>query len=343
VRSRLLSSSAVNVAIFMQQLATVGVVAFGVYLVGEGTLSLGGLIAAVILTSRAMAPMAQVANLAAHYHQARAALKTLNRIMALPTERPSDKTFLHRPKLKGAVEFSKVGFHYPHQSGEALHGVSFSVAPGERVGIIGRTGSGKSTVERLILGLYAPTEGSVRVDGFDVQQLDPAELRRNIGYVSQDVTLFFGTLRENILYGAPYADDELMLRAADIAGVSDFAGRHPRGFDMQLGERGEGLSGGQRQSVALARALLLDPSVVLLDEPSSSMDNSTEDRLKQQLTAALANKTVVLVTHRASLLALVDRLIVLDAGQLIADGPKDAVLEALRAGQLHRPADVPAD
>ncbi|HKK05429.1 MAG: type I secretion system permease/ATPase [Gammaproteobacteria bacterium] len=342
VRSRLLSSSAVNVAIFVQQLATVGVVAFGVYLVGEGTLSLGGLIASVILTSRAMAPMAQVANLAAHYHQARAALKTLNRIMTLPSERPADKAFLHRPKLKGAIEFAKVNFSYPHQSGYALHGVSFNIAPGERVGIIGRTGSGKSTIERLILGLYTPTQGSVRIDGFDVQQLDPAEVRRNIGYVSQDVTLFYGTLRENILFGAPYADDELMLRAADIAGVSAFAGLHPRGFDMQLGERGEGLSGGQRQSVALARALLLDPPVVLLDEPSSSMDNSTEERLKQQLAAALENKTVLLVTHRASLLSLVDRLLVLDGGKLIADGPKELVLEALRAGKLRGQGATPA-
>jgi len=183
----------------------------------------------------------------------------------------------------------------------------------------------------------------VRIDGFDVQQLDPAEVRRNIGYVSQDVTLFYGTLRENILFGAPYADDELMLRAADIAGVSAFAGLHPRGFDMQLGERGEGLSGGQRQGVALARALLLDPPVVLLDEPSSSMDNSTEERLKHQLAAALEHRTVVLVTHRASLLALVDRLLVLDGGRLIADGPKELVLEALRAGKLRGPADPAAE
>lgn len=337
VRARLLSASAVNASLFLQQLATVAVVAYGVYLIGEGNLSLGGLIAGVILTSRAMAPMAQVANLTAHYHQAHAALKTLDDIMALPVERAPDQTFVHHPRIDGSIEFDNVSFSYPGQTGLALNDVGFRIAPGERVGIIGRTGSGKTTLEKLILGLYEPSQGSVRVDGIDVRQLDPAELRRNIGYVPQDVTLFYGTLRENILYGVPSAEDSDMLRVAEIGGVTMFANRHPRGFDMPLGERGEGLSGGQRQSVAIARALLRDPALLIMDEPSNSMDNATEEQLKTRLNDYLRGKTLLLVTHRASLLDLVDRLLVLDDGKVVADGPRAQVIEALRMGKLHRP------
>ena len=185
-----------------------------------------------------------------------------------------------------------------------------------------------------MLGLYDPESGAVRLDGTDVRQIDPADLRRNVGYVPQDVLLFFGTARDNIILGAPYADDAAVLRAADMSGVSEFVNRHPLGFDMPVGERGDSLSGGQRQAFAVARALLYDPPVLLLDEPSNSMDNSTEERLKAQLTQYVAGKTLILVTHRASLLTLVDRLMVVDNGHLIADGPKDKVMEALKEGRL---------
>jgi len=334
-RARLLSASAGNLAIFVQHLATVAVIAAGVYQIGAAQLSLGGLIAAVILTSRALAPMGQVVNLATHYHQAKAALATLNAVMEMPTERGGESHFVNRPRLEGAIEFEGVGFSYPGQPGAALHDVSFRIAAGERVGIVGRTGSGKSTLEKLILGLYEPSEGAVHIDGIDVHQLDPAELRRNVGYVPQDGTLFFGTVRENILFGSPLTDDGAMLRVADIAGVTEFVNRHPMGFDMPLGERGEGLSGGQRQSLLIARALLHDPPLFLLDEPSGSMDNATEQRLKQRLGEALKGKTVVLVTHRASLLELVDRLIVMEGGRVIADGSKEVVMKLLAEGRLH--------
>ena len=200
--------------------------------------------------------------------------------------------------------------------------------------MIGRIGSGKTTVEKLVLGLYEPDQGAVLVDGTDLRQIDPADLRRSIGCVLQDACLFHGTIRDNITLGAPFADDEAVLRAARIAGVEDFVARHPLGFDLNVGERGERLSGGQRQAVALARALLPDPPILVLDEPSSAMDNGAEGRLKQRLEQILPGKTLLLVTHRASLLSLVDRLIVLDGGRVVADGPRHDVLKALAAGEI---------
>jgi ATP-binding cassette subfamily C protein LapB len=254
--------------------------------------------------------------------------------MALPVERPPAARFLHRPELRGALEFKVVTFTYPGQKLPALSRVSFAIRPGERVGLIGRIGSGKTTIEKLVLGLYEPEQGAVLVDGADLRQVDPADLRRNIGCLLQDVFLFHGTIRDNIALGAPFADDQAVLRAARIAGVEDFVARHPLGFDLPVGERGENLSGGQRQAVALARALLLDPPILVLDEPTSAMDSGAEHRLKQRLAAFLEGKTLLLITHRASLLSLVDRLIVLDGGSVVADGPKDEVLKALAAGQI---------
>jgi len=335
VRSRLLSASVVNLAVLLQQMSTVGTVVFGVYLIGEGQMSMGGLIACVILTGRAMAPTAQVANLATRFHQAKAALKSLNGIMELPQERPADRSFLHRPIFKGAIEFNNVSFSYSEQSNPVLTNVSFRIAPGEKVAIIGAIGSGKTTIEKLIMGLYDPDAGAVLLDGTDLRQIDPADVRRNIGYTAQDTMLFFGSVRDNIIMGAPFADDGAFLRAAVTGGVTDFVSRHPQGFDMLVGERGEGLSGGQRQTIAIARALLLDPPILLLDEPTNSMDNSTEERLKSRLAKNIEDKTVVMVTHRASLLELVQRLIVLDNGRVVADGPKEQVLAALAHGKLH--------
>jgi ATP-binding cassette subfamily C protein LapB len=258
----------------------------------------------------------------------------LSKVMALPVERPAQIRFLHRPRLRGEVAFKGVTFAYPGQKQPALEQVSFRVAAGERVGLVGRIGSGKTTIEKLVLGLYQPDQGAVLIDGTDLRQIDPADLRRSIGCVLQDVYLFHGTIRDNIALGAPFADDQAVLRAARIAGVDDFVARHPLGFDLNVGERGERLSGGQRQAVAVARALLLDPPMLVLDEPSSAMDNGAEGRLKQRLEQILPGKTLLLVTHRASLLSLVDRLIVLDGGRVVADGPRHDVLKALAAGRI---------
>ncbi|HET7775123.1 MAG TPA: type I secretion system permease/ATPase, partial [Azospira sp.] len=334
--AKLLSAIITNQSVFMQSMAVVLVVIVGVYQIAEHNVSVGGLIACSMLVTRAMMPFAQIAALMTRFHQVRAALKGIDNLMQLPLERPPGKSFVHRPDFEGTIEFRDVSFAYPGQEVGALYNVSFSVKAGERVGIIGRVGSGKSTVERLILGLYQPDAGSIWIDGLDLQQMDPAKIRQNIGYVSQDVVLFSGSVRDNLILGGSFVDDEGMLRAAEIGGVMDFVGRHPKGLSMQIGERGEFLSGGQRQSIAIARALMKDPPLLLLDEPSNSLDNRSEELLKARLSRHLTSRhTLVLVTHRASLLTLVDRLIVMDGGRIIANGEKKHVLDALSGGKIH--------
>ena len=333
-RARVLAAMAVNFTTFIQQMASVCVVVLGVYMITEGEITMGALIASTILTGRALAPLGQVASALTRYHQSKAALTSLNQLMALPVERPTGREFLHRPDFKGGVEFKKVSFRYPEQPIDALSEISFKIQPGEKVAFIGKIGSGKSSIEKLILGLYEPSEGSILLDGTDIRQIDPVDLRRNVGYAPQDVTLFFGSIRENIALGKPFADDAAILKAAEIAGVSSFVNRHPSGFDMPVGERGEGLSGGQRQSVTVARALLLDPPVLVLDEPTNAMDNSTEEQFKQRFADTLGDKTLLLVTHKASLLSLVDRIIVLDQSRVVADGPREQILTALKKGQI---------
>jgi ATP-binding cassette subfamily C protein LapB len=326
--------SATNLATLMQQLVSVGVVVFGVYLIADGMMSLGALIAGVMLSSRAVVPLAQMAALLSRLFQASTALRALDEVMQLPVERPDGKVFVTRPVLKGDIEFDHVNFHYPGQELPALKDASFRIEAGERVAIIGRVGSGKTTINRLVAGLYQAQQGAVRIDGVDMRQLDPGDLRHNIAYVSQDNQLLFGSIRDNLAMGLSHADDEAIVRAAEISGVADFVNRHPLGFDMPVGEHGSSLSGGQRQAVALARALVQDAPVLLMDEPTGSMDNSSEDHIRRGLAEVIAGKTVILITHRASLLDLVERVIVVDAGQVVADGPKAQVLEALRAGRI---------
>ncbi len=333
-KARFLSMLGVNGAFFIQNVVSVLVVVVGVYEIGAGNLTTGALVAATLLSSRAMAPLSQIASLLVRMHQSFLSLGALDKVMQMPLERPVGKVFLHRPQLRGAVEFRDVHFTYPEQSEPALAGVSFSVQAGERVGIIGRIGSGKSTVARLIAGLYEPSTGAILVDGTDLRQIDPADLRRNLGYVQQDPFLFFGSVKENIALGAPHVDHATILRAASIAGVDDFIKRHPQGYDMQVGENGRYLSGGQRESITIARALLLDPPFLIMDEPTGAMDNTAESRLRARLQATLPNKTLLLVTHRSSMLALVDRLIVIEGGRVVSDGPKDKVLQSLAEGGL---------
>ncbi len=333
---RFLSAAATNGAAEVQQLVNVVVIIAGVYLIGDGRLSMGGLIACTMLSSRAVAPLGQMVGLLMQYHNAKVALTSLEQVMANPVERPADAAFVHRPELKGDIEFRDVEFSYPNSAVSALKGLSCKINTGDKVVVIGRIGSGKTTLQKLLLGLYQPTGGAVLVDGVDVRQLDPADLRRNIGYVSQDVTLFYGTLRDNITIGAPYADDAAVMAAAEAAGLTEFVNRHPDGFDMMISERGDSLSGGQRQSVAIARAFLMDPPILLLDEPTSSMDFSTEQAFKQRLKEMAAHKTVLIVTHRNSLLDLATRVIVVDDGRIVADGPRDQVIQALQSGRIGR-------
>src|SRR5574343_155756 len=337
-KMRFLSSAATNGAAELQQLVNVTVIVIGVYLIANGLLTQGGLIACTMLASRAVAPLGQLVGLLMQYHGARTSLSSLEGVMQKPVERPADAAFVHRPELKGQIEFRDVHFSYPGAPLATLKGVSCKIAPGEKVVVIGRIGSGKTTLQKLLLGLYQPSEGAVLIDGVDVRQLDPADLRRNIGYVAQDLTLFYGTLRDNISIGAPYADDASVMAAAEVGGLSEFANRHPQGFDMMIGERGDSLSGGQRQGVAIARACLLDPPILLLDEPTSAMDFSSEQQFKQRLQEMAAGKTMIIVTHRNSLLDLATRVIVIDDGRVVADGPRDQVIQALQGGRIGRAA-----
>lgn len=331
VKSKILTNSINTVTAFLIQINTVCVVIVGVYMIKDMDLTMGGLIASVILSSRAIAPMGQVVGLAASYQQTKTAYGTVENIMQMPVERPEGKKFVRRESIKGDIEFKDVVFSYPNAQKGALNKVSFSIKAGEKVGIIGKNGSGKTTIEKMILGLYEPNEGSILVDGIDINQIDPVDLRKSIGYVPQDVILFNGTVKENIVYRYPAIDDASILRAAKLSGTDEFINSHPLGFDMPVYERGDGISGGQRQSIAIARAFLLDSPVVILDEPTNSLDNTTEAKIKKLLAENIKDKTTILVTHRSSLLTLVDRLIVMDGGRVVMDGKKDAVLAKLQA------------
>lgn len=334
--AKLMSAVIANQAVFLQNMAVVLVVIVGVYQIAEHNVSVGGLIACSLLVTRAMIPFSQIAALLTRFYQVKAALQGMDTIMNLPVERPPGKSFVHRADFEGSIEFRGVSFAYPGQEIGALRDVSFRLKAGERVGIIGRVGSGKTTIEKLILGLYQPDSGSIWVDGLDLQQMDPAKIRHHIGYVPQDIVLFSGTVRDNLMLGGAMIGDQEMLRAADIGGVMDIVSRHPKGFYMEIGERGECLSGGQRQAIAIARALVKDPPLLLLDEPTNSLDNRSEEILKAKLSKHLTPRhTLILVTHRASLLSLVDRLIVMDGGRIVADGEKKHVLEALSEGKIH--------
>ncbi len=329
LRSRLLSLATVNFAQLVTQSATVAVVIIGVYSITAGVLSIGGLIACTILTGRCLAPMGQVASILTRYHHSMAAYSSINNIMSLPVERPAGKKFLHRPGIDGDIEFRNVEFAYAEQQVPAIRDISFHIRSGEKVAIIGRTGSGKSTLQRLIMGFYEPTAGAILISGTDVNQIDPTDLRRSISYVPQDVLLFSGNIRDNITLGSPLATDESILESVELAGMSEFVNQHPQGFDMEVGERGGSLSGGQRQGITIARALVTKAPILLLDEPTSAMDNSTESVLKSKLTPYLKDRTLILVTHKSSMLSMVDRLIVLHGGKVVADGPRDEVLKAL--------------
>ena len=332
--TRLLSSLAVNFSAWVQAMVGIATLAVGVYLVGDNLLTTGALVACTIIAGRALAPLSTVASLFTRVYQSMSALAALNKIMQAPRERPRDHSFVHRPVLAGDMRFQDVVFKYPAGEMDSLSGVTFAIKAGQCVGIIGRIGSGKSTLAKLLVALYQPQQGSILVDGIDIRSIDPIDLRRAVGYLPQNITLFEGTVRDNLLVGAPGASEADLLRAADIAGLIDIVNRHPKGFDMPVGERGEALSGGQRQTVALARALVNNPPILVLDEPTHAMDQVSEERFKARLAADLKDKTIIIVTHRESLLSVVDTLVVMDTGKVVAAGPKELVLKALAEGKV---------
>lgn len=332
LRSRLLSTSITTVTGFLIQLSTILSVIAGVYFIGAHELTMGGLIAIIIISSRTVAPMGQVAALIANYSDAASAYNTIDEIISQPLERPYGKKFITRPELKGEIVFKDVSFAYDNSEHSALKNISFTIKAGEKVGIIGRNGSGKSTIAKLLLNLYEPTGGSILMDGIDIKQIDPADLRKNISYVAQDITLFKGNARDNIAYRSTRASDEQMIRASVISGADEFIRRHPQGYEMPIGERGMGLSGGQRQSIGIARALLFESPIVIMDEPSNAMDQMSENRLIANLKMYLQDKTAIIITQKNTVLSLVDRIIVIEDGKVYMDGPKDHILAKLSGG-----------
>ncbi|WP_302806401.1 type I secretion system permease/ATPase [Cloacibacillus porcorum] len=336
VKMRLLSSAVISWTQWINVTISIATMVIGVYLIRANAISMGSLIAAYMLSSRAMMPISRVAGLLMQYYSTSRSLSALDDIMNKETEHEEGVTFLSRPDIAGGIQFRDVGFTYPEQERPALSALNFTVKPGEHVAIVGPIGSGKSTLFKLILKLFRQTEGSILIDGTDSRQMDPAELRRAVGVVPQEVMLFYGTLRDNLVMGNPYITDQALLQAIQISGVDGIVKNHPKGFDMQVGERGANLSSGQRQAVAIARAVLKNPSLLLLDEPTSAMDSGSEERVRHNLKIFAKDKTLLLVTHRTALLDLTERVIVLDGGRIVADGPKEQILAALKEGAIGR-------
>ncbi|MCR4268617.1 type I secretion system permease/ATPase [Nitratireductor sp. ZSWI3] len=337
-----LSAWAANMTQFVQQLVTVALVVAGAYEFSQGNISMGAIIATVMLSGRAVAPLGQIAMTLSRMRQALLSLRILDAVMGQPEDRPESAGFVNREVRTGDVSFKAVSFTYPGADSPALREFSLSIRGGERVGIIGRIGSGKTTIGRLMSGLYPPTAGNLLLDGVDIRQYHPSVVRSAVVFASQGADLFSGSVKENLLMAKPGATDEEIVEAARLAGVDEFVARHPKGYDMPVGERGSQLSGGQRQAVAIARLLLCKPKIVFLDEPSGAMDLASERELILKLQKAFdKDVTLVISTHRHSMLQLVDRLVVIDQGRAIADGPKDRVIAELQKNaQSARPGQA---
>ncbi|HET7794386.1 MAG TPA: type I secretion system permease/ATPase [Rhizobacter sp.] len=334
LRARNLGGLTNNISAMAQQLVTLVILVVGVYLISDNVITGGALIGAIMFAGRAVGPLGSVVGLATRYQGARAAMVSLDQMMKKPLERTPGASYVANHEIKGRLGLHDVGFSYPPtEEGAAapkvLKGIKLKFEPGERVVILGRIGSGKSTVLRLLAGLYQPTEGMVDVDGIDLRQIDPADFRAKVGFVSQEPRLFKGTLRENVLLGRASVDASRLTEVARVTGLDRVIAAHPQGWELPVGEMGGLLSGGQRQLVALARCLVTQPQILLMDEPTSSMDAQSETLFVRQLNEALGTRTVVMVTHRPAVLELANRVVVVDGGKVILDGPKAQVLAAL--------------
>ncbi len=330
-RSRMISQFAINSAASVQQFAQIGIIFYGVFLIQDGTVTMGALIAVVILCGRTLAPLSQLANALTRVNSARTAYKSINELMKKRKDGSNLENPLSRPNLVGEIEFKNVTFTYPGANEPTLRDLSFIVRQGEKVAIVGKMGSGKSTIARLLSGIYEPDVGSILIDGVDIRQIDPADLRRNVGFMLQETWLFSGSVKENMQMGFIQYSDEHILEIARIAGVDEFVRQNPSGYDFQLKERGEGLSGGQKQSINLARSILHRPSLLILDEPTSSMDTATEKMVIDNLSSWMSDKTLVAITHRNTLVKLASRVMVIDKGVLVADDTPEKLMGASKA------------
>jgi ATP-binding cassette, subfamily C, bacterial LapB len=318
-RIRAVSMFLVNFAASVQQYAQIGAIFFGVYLIVAGTITQGALIGAVILGGRTMSPLSQLANTMSRANGALTAYRNLSRLIGKGSGKTSNASPISRPKFVGEIEFKNVSYKFDGASQPTINNLSFKIPAGQKVALVGKMGSGKSTFSRLVAGIYEPTEGAILIDGVDVRQIDQADTRKNIGVMLQDSWLFSGTIRENIQMGFNEYDDEHLLKVCKIAGVDDFVGSHPKGYDLEIRERGVGLSGGQKQTINLARSLIHDPKILLLDEPTSSMDQNSEAKVVSSLEEECADKTMVVVTHRNPILKMVDRVFMFENGSIVAD------------------------
>ena len=322
-KSRNISQFLVNFSASVQQYAQVGAIFYGVFLIRDGLLTQGALIAAVILGGRTLAPLAQLANALTRVNGAMTAYKSLNALLKNFNNAGLNDNYVSRSKLTGSIEFKNVSFSFPGAVEPTIKDLSIKITPGQKVAVVGKMGSGKSTLIKLISGLYEPTEGAVLIDGIDVRQLDKTDLQHNVGVMLQDSWLFSGTVKENIQLGLLEYDDDHILSIAKISGVDDFVASNPKGYDFEIKERGVGLSGGQKQSINLARALLHDPKLLLLDEPTSSMDQGTEKKIVDNLQEYGKEKTMMIITHRNPILTMVDRVLVVENGKVVADNTPD--------------------
>ena len=330
-QTKLYSTMVGTLSNYIQQMANVSLIVFGVYLIQAGELTMGGLIAATMLLGRTIAPMSQIAGLVTRVNGAKVAFKALDELMNQDSEVNYDKHYKAGKVFSGNVSFKNVNFAYPDAAIMSLSNVSFDIKQGDKIGVLGRIGCGKSTIGKLLMRFYLPSEGDIFVEDINIQQINPSDLRHNIGYVPQNVQLFFGSVKDNIVLGAGHVDDATIELAAELAGVTSFTNSHPEGLNLQVGEGGRNLSGGQRQLIALARALLLDPKVLILDEPSASMDQTTEALLIEKLKDIVKDKTLIIATHKPALLALVNKLMIMEAGQLAMFDEKDKVYQALNS------------
>lgn len=334
--SRFVSALMMNFAQTIQQLAGTAMIVLGVYLIVDGKLTVGALIACGILSSRALGPLSQVVGLMMRWHQARTAFKQLDKIMLLDALHDPHKTYIQMASTEGRLSLQNAQFTYPRSDRAVLSIGRLTFVAGEVVAVMGPVGSGKTTLLKLLAGLQVPTQGRLLLDDIDQQHLSPADWRAQVAWVGQDAVLFRGTLRENLLLASPKVDDTKLMRILKMTGVYALASAHPQGLDMPIGESGQGISGGQRQMVVLARALLGNAKIILLDEPTSAFDAAGETALLEALKQELEGRTVILATHRPGPLSLAARLLILDAGQVIADGPRDAVLKAVQDGAIRR-------